>query len=89
MRQDPIKPAVRLDSPLDYKDLWGKLRALMNKVAIDEAKRAATAKEDLRVRQAQGAYDMALRVIALMDGIMDEERNSGAVFDDSDNSGLH
>lgn len=77
------------DAPLDYKELWYKLRALLAQQAKQEAERAATAMEEFKIRRAQGAYDMARRVIALMDDIKSRESGAEAAFSDDEESLKH
>ncbi len=77
----------RLDSPLDFRLLWEKLRGQLNMVANFEAIGAAKAREEISVRKHQGGYDMALRIVALMDQMKDEERS--AETSATDESGLH
>ncbi len=77
----------RLDSPLDFRLMWEKLRGQLNMVANFEAIGAAKAKDEVTIRKHQGGYDMALRVVALMDQMKDEERS--AEVSATDESGLH
>jgi hypothetical protein len=66
----------RLDSPLDFRILWEKLRGQLHQVARDEAVACAKSKDEVSVRRHQGGYDMALMVVALMDQMKDEERSA-------------
>lgn len=73
----------RMDSPLDYKTLWVRMRARLARIAASEAERAVTGKEMRDIFKAQGGYDMARRIQSEMDAMKDQEQG-GTVIDDSD-----
>ena len=80
---------VHLDAPLDYRELWQKLRVVLNNCASNEAVRAATAKDEPAIRKAQGAYEFALRAVSIMDRLVQDERSSETVFDEDANETEH
>lgn len=77
------------DAPLDYRTLWLKLRALLERTGVQEAVSAMGSKEEFKMRQAQGAFDMCRRVVAMMDDILERERGADSAFLDEDSSVKH
>ena len=73
---------VHVDVPLDYKELWFKLRAVLVATADQEAQRCASAKEVRDVRRAQGAHEMCRRIVAMMGEIVQHERGDSLDLSD-------
>lgn len=61
-------------APIDYNVCWGRLVAAIRESASQQAKNAATVKDDYLVRRAQGAFTQCGHILALMEQIVAEER---------------
>lgn len=74
---------------LAYDEMWLKLRARIERMAAEEAVRAAVAIDEIKVRRAQGAHEMCKTLVAVMDEIKSLEQHGTTAFEDEDDQLKH
>ncbi len=60
----------RIEAPVDYRELWGRLGNELGKLRYDQAVRCVHEQDLARVPRHQGAYDFVDQVLVLMDNLV-------------------
>ena len=63
-----------LDSPIDYKVLWGELRQRIEELAAKAASDAMHCDTEADIRRKQGEYRFGYILVSEMDRILDDAR---------------